>query len=143
MRLWSLHPKYLDSKGLVALWREGLLARHVLEGKTRGYRNHPQLDRFREQSGPVAAIDTYLVAVYEEACKRGYHFDPGKIGNPGRQLKIPVRRGQVIYETEHLKKKLADRDSERFTSLSIDQQITLHPMFYQIKGEIEPWERIS
>jgi len=30
MRLWSLHPRYLDAKGLVALWREGLLAQKVL-----------------------------------------------------------------------------------------------------------------
>ena len=27
MRLWSLHPKHLDPQGLVARWREGLLAR--------------------------------------------------------------------------------------------------------------------
>ncbi|WP_368086417.1 pyrimidine dimer DNA glycosylase/endonuclease V [Nitrosomonas sp. Nm34] len=26
MRLWSIHPKYLDAKGLLALWREGLQA---------------------------------------------------------------------------------------------------------------------
>ena len=48
MRLWSVHPKYLDSKGLVALWREALLAKQVLEGGTKGYRNHPQLDRFKK-----------------------------------------------------------------------------------------------
>ena len=143
MRLWSLHPKYLDTKGLVALWREGLLARHVLAGKTKGYRNHPQLDRFREQSEPVTAIDTYLVAVYEEACRRGFHFDPDKTGTPDRQLKIPVSTGQVNYETEHLKKKLADRDPERFTILSKEQRIALHPLFYQIKGGIESWEKIS
>jgi len=46
MRIWSLHPKYLDTKGLVALWRDALLARHVLQGKTTGYKNHPQLNRF-------------------------------------------------------------------------------------------------
>jgi hypothetical protein len=33
MRIWSLHPKYLDSKGLVALWRESLLAKNVLRDK--------------------------------------------------------------------------------------------------------------
>jgi len=38
MRLWTIHPKYLDAKGLVALWRETLLAKHVLEGKTPGYK---------------------------------------------------------------------------------------------------------
>ena len=37
MRLWSLHPRCLDAKGLVALWREGLLAQEVLRGKTRDY----------------------------------------------------------------------------------------------------------
>jgi hypothetical protein len=29
---------------LVAVWREGLLAQAVLQGKTNGYKNHPQLD---------------------------------------------------------------------------------------------------
>lgn len=47
MRIWSLHPKYLDTKGLVALWRETLLAQHVLSGKTKRYKNHPQLARFK------------------------------------------------------------------------------------------------
>jgi hypothetical protein len=37
MRLWTLHPRYLDSQGLVALWREGLLAQAVLRNRTRGF----------------------------------------------------------------------------------------------------------
>ena len=57
MRIWSLHPRYLDAKGLVAVWRETLLAKHVLEGKTKGYKNHPQLNRFRE----VKNIDTIKI----------------------------------------------------------------------------------
>lgn len=37
MRLWSIHPRYLDTKGLVALWRETLLlAQAVLFGNTKG-----------------------------------------------------------------------------------------------------------
>ena len=67
MRLWSLHPKYLDPQGLVALWREALLAQAVLRGDTRGYKAHPQLDRFRAQASPEAAIAAYLLAVWEEA----------------------------------------------------------------------------
>ena len=43
MRLWSIHPRYLDSMGLVALWREALLAQAVLRGETKGYKFHPQL----------------------------------------------------------------------------------------------------
>ena len=50
MRLWSLHPKYLDIKGLVACWREGLLARKVLLDQTKGYKNHPQLIRFNRSN---------------------------------------------------------------------------------------------
>lgn len=67
MRLWSLHPKYLDVKGLVALWREGLLARAVLKGKTKGYTNHTQLIRFKKQKNPVLFLDTFLNQVYLES----------------------------------------------------------------------------
>jgi hypothetical protein len=71
MRLWSLHPSYLDAKGLVALWREGLLARKVLLGHTRGYRQHPQLTRFKAHADPIRAIDGYLWFVHDESRKRG------------------------------------------------------------------------
>ena len=53
MRLWSLDPAHLDRQGLVACWREALLAQAVLAGRTRGYRHHPQLERFRVVPGPV------------------------------------------------------------------------------------------
>ena len=114
MRLWSLHPCYLDPKGLVALWREGLLARKVLKGETKGYRNHPQLIRFRSQNDPLAAIDAYLGAVCDEADKRGYHFDHTKITHQGGFSHIiPVTDGQLLYEWQHLLQKLTKRDSER------------------------------
>ena len=67
MRIWSLHPKYLDTKGLVALWRETLLAKQVLQNKTKGYRNHPQLNRFKNHSEPLEAINYYLSIVFKEA----------------------------------------------------------------------------
>ncbi|MFN3505685.1 MAG: pyrimidine dimer DNA glycosylase/endonuclease V, partial [Caldimicrobium sp.] len=60
MRLWSIHPMYLDARGLVALWREALLARKVLIGETSGYRNHPQLVRFKRSASPLDAINRYL-----------------------------------------------------------------------------------
>ena len=78
MRIWSVHPKYLDSKGLVALWRETLLAKHVLEGKTKGYKNHPQLHRFKASEKPIECINLYLSIVFEEAENRGFHFDKNK-----------------------------------------------------------------
>src|SRR5271163_3199096 len=104
MRLWSLHPSVLDRQGLVALWREGLLAQKVLLGQTKGYRFHPQLDRFRASANPVAAIAAYLWEVRHEAEARGYNFDASKITMRKRAVSIPVTRGQLDFERKHLLK---------------------------------------
>lgn len=141
MRLWSLHPRYLDSKGLVALWREGLLARKVLQNLTKGYRNHPQLERFRSQTDPVALIDKYLKVVLEEAVRRGYHFDAGKIGPEFSPGQISVTVGQLRYELEHLKSKLRSRDFERYKSLENIDLPLANAIFVVVEGEIEAWER--
>jgi hypothetical protein len=141
MRLWSLHPSYLDTKGLLALWREGLLARHVLAGKTRGYKSHPQLIRFRESANPQAAINVYLRAVVDEAVRRGYSFDETKIGPETTRITIPVTSGQVLYEAAHLLKKLEKRDPERFRQLKDRKIWKLHPLFRKVRGEVEAWER--
>src|SRR5580765_1774891 len=114
MRLWTLHPKYLDAKGLVALWREALLAQKVLQGATRGYKNHPQLARFRKLTSPPAALATYLRAVHDEATRREYAFDVSKIGAGKFHGRIPETRGQLLYEWAHLKRKLKRRDSARY-----------------------------
>lgn len=140
MRLWSIHPAYLDAKGLVALWREGLLAQKVLQGKTRGYRKHPQLHRFRAAENPVGAIALYLRAVAEEADQRGYHFDKGKI-NPGDYPgKLPVTGGQLDYEFSHLLSKLKGRDPERYLRLQRERKILPHPLFIAVGGGVEAWE---
>src|SRR4249920_369399 len=107
MRLWSLHPRYLDSQGLVALWREALLARAVLRGTTFGYRNHPQLERFRFHSAPRSAISSYLQGIHAEAVARGYSFDGSKTGRARTRLPILVTEGQLQYEWNHLIQKLA------------------------------------
>ena len=141
MRLWSLHPQYLDSKGLVALWREGLLAQNALAGKTRGYRNHPQLKRFKNTSNPLGAIATYLRFVILESESRGYKFDQSKIINRRLKSNINVTSGQLEYEYQHLLKKLELRDPERFSLLRGIKKIETHPLFVKISGDIEPWER--
>lgn len=142
MRLWSLHPQYLDTKGLVALWREGLLAQKVLQGKTRGYRNHPQLDRFKTHSSPKAAIGHYLLEVWEEANRRGYCFDRTKIKNEGKKvISVPVPRGQLRYEWEHLRKKFRRRDPARFKGMKKNQKVSAHPAFRVIAGSIAIWEK--
>lgn len=141
MRLWSIHPKYLDSKGLVALWREGLLARHVLAGKTKGYKHHPQLDRFKKASDPLAAIDAYLERVVEEAKERGYSFDAKKIRLGKNVARMRVTSGQVEHEWEHLMSKLKVRDPERLKNLKSTKKIQTHSLFRRVIGKIEDWER--
>jgi hypothetical protein len=142
MRIWSLHPKYLDAKGLVALWRETLLAKHVLEGKTKGYRNHPQLNRFRQTEKPLDSINQYLSIVYAEALKRGYHFNREKIHWEFEPSVIPVTAGQIQYETKHLLNKLKKRDQKKFDELCKLKKIIPHPLFRMVKGDIEAWEII-
>jgi hypothetical protein len=143
MRIWSFHPKYLDTKGLVALWRESLLAQIVLKGETRGYQNHPQLIRFRSQPDPVAAIATYLEYVFAESVIRGYEFDHAKIGEKRRITKIPVTNGQLLYEWSHFKGKLKTRDQRRYMTLIEEGSPEPHPLFCIVQGEIETWERIK
>jgi len=143
MRLWSLHPKYLDSKGLVALWREGLLAKKVIEGRTRGYRNHPQLERFKKHEDPLKAINAYLLEVWKEASRRGYRFDLNKIVCVELDEKIPVTRGQLLYEFQHLLRKLRKRDPERYEELKHVKEVEPNPVFYVIEGDVEPWEKVK
>ena len=141
MRLWSLHPNYLDSKGLVALWREGLLAKAVLSGETRGYKNHPQLERFKSQPDPQAAINTYLSEVYREAERRGYHFDIRKLDATHSRKKILVTDGQLRYEWNHLQSKLLHRDPPRHERNASVTDIQQHPLMEVVPGEVQSWER--
>jgi len=143
MRLWSLHPRYLDPQGLVALWREGLLAQAVLLGKTRGYRNHPQLWRFQAAAAPEHSIGTYLTYVLEEAGRRGYEFDGSKIVHPGRRRRLKVTASQVDYERRHLHAKLSSRSPEWLASVRLGRVAAVHPMFTVHDGEVESWERNS
>lgn len=143
MRLWSLHPQYLDRQGLVALWREALLAKAVLRGQTKGYRHHPQLVRFREHSHPRYAINFYLAGIYDEAVRRGYRFDHSKVG-PLREVKrIGVTTGQIEYEWAHLIGKLSLRTPQLAQQWSRIARPSCHPLFHCRTGPVEPWERIG
>ena len=142
MRIWSLHPKYLDTKGLVALWRETLLAKHVLEGRTKGYKNHPQLERFKKLDEPLDAINWYLSEIHIEATARGYHFNKEKLNWSFKKIIVPVTAGQVKYESTHLLKKLKLRDKKRYKELKLQNTFETHPIFRTIEGEVEDWEAI-
>jgi hypothetical protein len=159
MRLWTIHPKYLDSKGLVAVWREGLLAQKVLAGATRGYRNHPQLERFKASSRALESMAVFLSDLQAEASRRGYAFDASKIGvgsgRPGTGAtaegnvvpagaaleRIPVTSGQIDYEFELLKTKLEIRDRAKLAELLKVETIALNAAFEEVAGEVAPWER--
>jgi len=140
MRLWTIHPRYLDAPGLVALWREGLLAQQVLRGRTRGYRHHPQLGRFRGHARPRACLTAYLQAVYRESQSRGYRFDRAKIARRPARCTLTETRGQLRYEWAHLKRKLRRRSPgqyRRFRDVKLPEP---HPLFRIVPGGIR-WER--
>lgn len=142
MRLWSIHPKYLDRMGLLAVWREGLLAKKVLEGKTVGYKNHPQLLRFKNTKNPLHSINTYLCYVENEASNRKYKFDKNKIGKQNKKICINVTKGQLEYELKHLKNKLETRDKTKYLELQKIKKTETHPIFKIIKGKIAEFEKI-
>ena len=142
MRLWTLHPTYLDARGLVALWREALLAREVLRGRTNGYRQHPQLIRFRSCASPRTAINRYLALVYAEACSRGYTFDQSKLGRMGSGQSILVTDGQLQYEWRWLLCKLRRRSpSVHRRHLEIGRP-EAHSLFRVVPGPIAEWESV-
>ena len=141
MRLWTLHPRYLDAKGLVAAWREALLAQKVLSGATKGYRHHPQLARFQAQPDPLAAIATFLVGIADEAQSRGYHFDASKILRRRFTGQMTETSGQLLYEWKHLKAKLNVRAPQMASQLRGITMPEPHPLFRVIPGDVQDWER--
>lgn len=141
MRLWSLHPKYLDPAGLVAAWREALLARAVIRGETRGYQHHPQLERFMVQSSPRLAINAYLAVLHDESLLRGYKFDRSKVGPVRHIPQIPVTHGQLEHEWNHLLRKLEVRSPALFAKWCDDVALQCHPSFISVPGPIATWER--
>lgn len=143
MRLWSLHPKYLDAAGLVALWREALLARAVLRGLTTGYRHHPQLHRLLACESPRAAISNYLAAVYAEARDRGYHFDRTKVGRVRAVPPLTVTDGQLRYEWQWLLAKLERRSPQVFEQHRSIAVPDVHPLFVRRRGPVADWEVVD
>ncbi len=140
MRLWTLHPRYLDSRGLVAAWREALLAQKVLQGATRGYRHHPQLSRFRAHPRPVSAVAAFLAGLAAEARQRGYRFDESKISRPRFKGQIPETSGQLLYEWRHLRAKLKIRAPLLHREFRSIKKPRPHPLFRIVPGAARDWE---
>ncbi|HVU36228.1 MAG TPA: pyrimidine dimer DNA glycosylase/endonuclease V [Opitutaceae bacterium] len=141
MRLWTVHPRYLDAKGLVAAWREALLALKVLRGATRGYRHHPQLIRFQAHRRPAVAIAAFLHGLADEAERRGYRFDRRRIVARRTRVTIRETEGQLRYEWLHLKRKLRIRAPERAREVRRVTAPAPHPIFRLVAGEVREWEK--
>lgn len=146
MRIWSVHPSLLDTKGLVACWRETLLAQKVLQGLTKGYTNHPQLDRFKASSDPLAYICTYLHGLADEADRRGYSFNRGLLVRPPRDdlEPLPVTDGQLDYEISFLTEKVKSRSPRWYDQYFTTSPVKIpHPLFTVVPGGVENWEKIK
>ncbi len=141
MRLWTLHPRYLDAKGLVAAWREALLAQKVLQGATRGYRHHPQLARFRAHERPVEAISAFLTGIAKEALRRGYNFDTTKISPRKYRGQMEETEGQLLHEWRHLRKKLRARAPSFYRQSKGVAMPEAHPLFRIVPGALREWEK--
>jgi hypothetical protein len=142
VRLWSLHPRYLDRQGLTAAWREGLLAQAVLLGRTRGYRSHPQLARFQAMRASRGLIAAYLHAVCAEAARRSYRFDRSRIVGRPSSTRLTVTRDQLAFEWKHLRAKLRRRSPDVYLRWRGVALPTPHPLFRVVPGAVADWERV-
>ena len=141
MRLWTLHPQYLDAQGLVALWREALLAQAVLRGRTRGYTRHPQLERFREHAAPRSAINAFLGEVLSESRRRGYAFDASKAGRVLTPSRLEATTGQIGHEWSHLMRKLRARSRDDYLRWKRVDSPRPNSLFSIVEGPVAHWER--
>lgn len=141
MRLWTLHPRLLDTQGLTALWREALLAQAVIRGQTKGYKHHPQLIRFYEHDSPRYAINGFLAQVHAESLRRGYRFDKSKIGPTSTSLApMGATTGQLEYEWQHLLQKLRSRSPDVYSKVK-KLTVQANPLFLISDGPVADWER--
>jgi hypothetical protein len=125
------------------VWRESLLAQKVLNGKTRGYKNHPQLRRFYSHSQPRKAIGNYLREVWKESKMRGYNFNQTMIEVEGPAKRIPLNLGQLRYEFDLLRAKLKKRNRVKYHKLPSAANARPHPLFRIVEGEVEEWEKVK
>ena len=152
MRLWSIHPKYLDSKRLTAQWREALLCRKVLEGKTKGYKSHPQFLRAKNHSQPFYFINYFLYTIWQEATNRGYNYDKSKlIMELSEKYQCPfesieVTTGQLEYEYHHMQLKAGEFSSQYVINEEAFMNegfIEPNPCFVSIPGDIQSFEKVK
>ena len=125
----------------MAAWREALLAKAVLQNRTRGYRAHPQLIRFREHPRPIGAINTSLAGLLAEGARRGYRFDARKLRGPRTRVPIAVTDGQIRFEWTHLLRKLRVRAPDHYRAARRETP-QVHVLFAVTAGPVASWEAV-
>lgn len=162
MRVWSIHPAYLDTKGLVASWKEGIQGLNALRnprkpnGKWAMFAHHPQLIRFKRFENPELCLSEYLHFIADEADRRNYNFNRNLIlprldENP---YQIWITCGQLIYEWDFLSHKVTCRtgfweygkptiNGKSTVETIASWSCVVHPMVVLIPGDIECWEKVK
>lgn len=115
----------------------------MLKNKTRGCKKHPQLERFKAQKNPAAAINAFLFFVEQEACARKHCFDKSKLERPWQSQKIPVTKGQLGFEFSRLKKKLGKRSPGKYNEIRTQKNPEPNPLFKAIKGGTGSWSGLA
>jgi hypothetical protein len=104
--------------------------------------NRSSLFRFKTADNPQESIAAYLWFIADEADKRNFKFNRGKIVKNCDCRQIKVTEGQLEYEFRHLLSKLKVRDPKRYEELKAIKKIKYHPLFRKVDGDIEDWEVI-
>ena len=138
MKLWTFHPRYLDTCGLTGLWREAIMAQNILiklmQGKLVGYTNHPELNKIRNIGESIfweGAIRVYLDEIYKESVLRKHSFNQYKIrASRGFLLNVEIwlSEEQLRQEEETIKERMAVRSPGRYQEVK-DLQFEPHPLF--------------
>jgi hypothetical protein len=115
-------------------------------GKTKGWKNHPQLIRFKNHNAPIHAIGFYLFIIYNEGCKRGYSYNKSKMFKIVEKVSmINISKEQLAYEFEILKNRVRGRDHTKFLELlefgKKESYPKPHPLFHVIDGKVALWEK--
>lgn len=149
MRVWSIHPKYCDTPRLNGMWREGLLAKAVIEGTTPkgGYRKHSQAERLKVHPDPVKLINHILYEVWKVAQERGFKYDIKKLNkrivDEPLSTKLEVTRGQIEYEFNFMQHKIGAVDTRyKINTEEVRKNgIEVNPCFKIVPGDIMDFEK--
>jgi hypothetical protein len=73
--------------------------------------------------------------------RRGYRLEANKINERRSQSLITETSGQLLYEWQHLKKKLRLRGTSASSELAKVKKPHPHPLFKIVAGQVRNWER--